>query len=218
MSNLEIILIIVSISLFILLCIFWGAYSEQIDEVEELKRINNCYELDKSFRRINEETIDNLHIRIRQLQCNADSKNVIIDSLKDRIDTSEKIIVGKNKIIEVFNTKINELQNEIKRLSGTKISKNDEKDVKPSLVKSFKKREPIIKAFRYSIDDPDYLKQKLEEIDAKCVLINFIDGSMIIKKYNDEELTVLEGQYIVNVDGNLQVMYSNDFRRFYEEE
>lgn len=218
MSNLEIILIIVSISLFILLCIFWGAYSEQIDEVEELKRINNCYELEKSFRRINEETIDKLHIRIRQLQCNADSKNVIIDSLKDRIDTSEKIIVGKNKIIEVFNTKINELQNEIKRLSGTKISKNDEKDVKPSLVKSFKKREPIIKAFRYSIDDPDYLKQKLEEIDAKCVLINFIDGSMIIKKYNDEELTVLEGQYIVNVDGNLQVMYSNDFRRFYEEE
>lgn len=223
MSNLEIILIIVSISLFVLLCILWFGYSEQYDEVEELKRTNNCYELEKTFRRINEESRDKLHIRIRQLQCNADSKNVIIDSLKDRIDTMVKIIVGKDKIIESLNTKIIELQNQIDQWFTPKVRKNDEKDVKPSLVKSFKKREPIIKAFRYSIDDPDYLKQKLEELDAKCLYIDLIDGYIKIKAINyisgiEEEYIVSNGDYIVRENSNMKILSPNNFRKLYEEE
>ena len=157
-------------------------------------------------------------IKIMQLEATIGNRNRQIEELKNKIYSRGVVIDSKNKTIESLIENINELQNKIDKWFTPKVSKNDGKDVKPSLVKSFKKREPIIKAFRYSIDEPDYLKQKLEELDAKCVSINFLDGSMIIKKYNDEELTVLEGQYIVNVDGNLQVMYSNDFRRFYEEE
>lgn len=221
MSNLEIGLMILSVFLLLFVIILCCAYSEQYDEVEELKRTNNCLELERTFRRINEESRDKLHIRIRQLECNADSKNVIIEGLKDRIDTSEKIIKGKDKIIESLNAKIIELQNQIDQWFTPKVSKNDENDNKPSLVKSFKKRKPIIKAFKYDCDDVDYLKQKLEELDVKIIIFDFISGSIsIVDSFSkeDEKFTVKSGQYIVREDGNLIILNSNDFKRFYEEE
>lgn len=221
MSNLEIGLMILSVFLLLFVIILCCAYSEQYDEVEELKRTNNCLELEKAFRRINEESRDKLHIRIRQLECNADSKNVIIEGLKDRIDTSEKIIKGKDKIIESLNAKIVELQNQIDQWFTPKVSKNDENNNKPSLVKSFKKRKPIIKAFKYDCDDVDYLKQKLEELDVKIIIFDFISGSIsIVDSFSkeDEKFIVKSGQYIVREDGNLIILNSNDFKRFYEEE
>lgn len=223
MSNLETILIIISISLFLLVCIFWFGYSSQYDEIEELKRTNNCLELEKAFRRINEDSRDKSHIRIRQLECNADSKNVIIEELKNKIDTRNKTIEVKDKIIESFNAKIIELENQIDQWFTPKVSKNDEKDNKPSLVKSFKKREPIIKAFRYNIDDPDYLKQKLEELDAKCLYIDLIDGYIKIKAINyisgiEEAYIVSNGDYIVRENSNMKILSPSDFRKLYEEE
>ena len=223
MSNLEIGLTILSGFLLLFVIKSLCAYSEQYDEVEELKRINNCLELERTFRKTKEEDNSRLHIRIRQLECNADSKNVIIEGLKDRIDTSEKIINGKDKIIEALNAKIVELQNQIDQWFTPKVSKNDVKDNKPSLVKSFKKREPIIKAFRYNIDDPDYLKQKLEELDAKCLYIDLIDGYIKIKALNyssgiEEEHIVANGDHIVREDSQLKILSHNNFRKLYEEE
>lgn len=222
MSNLEIVLMILSGLLLSFVIILCCAYSEQYNEVEELKRKNNNLENEKTLGRLRVEERDcRLHIKIRQLERNEVINNFFIEDLKDRLYTRNKTIEDKDKIIESLNAKIIELQNQINQWFTPKVSKNDENNNKPSLVKTFKKRKPIIKAFRYDCDDVDYLKQKLEELDVKIIIFDFISGSIsIVDSFSkeDEKFIVKSGQYIVREDGNLIILNSNDFKRFYEEE